>query len=706
MSEYFDDIFQKDGLIKVKKEDYIPRESQIEAAYNIYYALRDKEHFILEGPCGFGKTFAYLIPLFEIHSNKVACSIIVTDGIALQEQLVKKDLPFVNEMFSTLYNRSVSFALLKGKSNFLCSRKYELVRDSAVSEKTEQMSLLRKWAAFTKTGDLSELDIKLDPILHNKVSCTQDGDCDGNVCLNFGSCFYQRHKCTAHESEIIVTNYHVLFSDWKIGKGLTGTGKLLPQYNIAIFDEAHEFTSRFRDFRLKKFSPYSTRYLKNEISGIINEYRELNEYLSEDISEILSLMFDTVKTLNEEMEKYCVRLYDLNFRDNKHAENVLIDAYTLLIEDKKSEIIKILSDILYYIKSILHYISKLFEEGSKILDGLDKNDIYKYRNDLERPANRISEFIDVLKSCSDEGKNPDVVYWLDKTANYNDKLQKEQRISFCYKPINVSNDILNSFLNREDLSCVFTSATLTTNGNFDYLKSQTGLHLCKKRVTEFIGDSPFDLKRQCLWYSPRDSKSAKDVTFVETLPMQIERLIGACKGGALCLFTSNANMNKVYEELESLLKSKHGIRSMIQGQKPTNKLIADFVRDEDSVLFATKSFFTGIDVSGYALRCLIIDKLPFPHLNDPVLCKIKQVLGADVMFNKYSTPSMLITLKQAIGRGVRSVYDKCVVSIIDNRFLKEKKYKGAIDATFPWKKGTYELDNITYFLFPEERDYL
>jgi ATP-dependent DNA helicase DinG len=502
-----------------------------------------------------------------------------------------------------------------------------------------------------------------------------------------------------------VTNYHIVFSDWKIG-----LSTLLPKYDIAIFDEAHEFAVKFRDFRVSKFSLASAKYLKSDISEIIDEYREINDIILDDIYEedeesdhskleiIFSLSLDLVK----EMEDYMKWLFDMSFKDNTLEENAIITEYTKLRDPQREKICNIIEHIL----KLFSDIKEVLEE-SNFGDGDLEISSVKYKGKISKITARLKGFANILRDCDNYSRDASIVYWLDKQSDYKERYTPEQRMSFCFKPIDVAPDIAESFLYRGDLSCIFTSATISTNGNFDYIKEQTGLNLCSpERIVEYIGESPFNLARQQFWYIPENALSGKDLNFDKSLPSQIDEIISATQGGALCLFTSNKNMKLCYNELASRIEIKYGINSFLQGQKPTNKLIKEFEEDTDSVLFATRTFFTGIDVPGYALRCLVIDKLPFPHLNDPAMKKIKSVYGSGIMFKKYSIPMMVITLKQAVGRGVRSIHDKCVISVLDNRIIEERAYKEVFRQTFPWNRGSRKVKYVQEFLFPETKDYL
>ena len=585
----FDKIFGENGCIQERKSDYVPRESQINAALKIYDAFKNKQHFVLEGPCGFGKTFAYLVPLFEAIRGTKKKAIVVTDGISLQEQLANKDIPFVNDIFESLSKTEIDFAILKGKGNFVCLRKYDLFADTG--KRGEQVEALLAWMQGspkqkrTITGDFAELDVKLNPELHSEVSCAKEGECEGKNCSRYVVCYYRTHKERALVSDIIITNYHILFSDWKIGQG-----KLLPKYDFAIFDEAHEFASKFKDFRMSKFSVQNAKYLKMDIRNLIDEHKMLNMFLMD--SDKLETAFDCSITLNNITEKYFEDIFTLNFKNDSHTESRIIEKGTFLKDEVRKNLVEILNDIALNLEEVQNCAAQY--SARCLTEGTDKHiECQSYIRNIGNMQRRIAEFIKILCNCDKAFNDSSKVYWIEKSADYKRLLSPAQRISICFKPIDISDDIKKSFLEREDVSCVFTSATMSTNGNFDFIKRQIGLNKCpSERVLEFIGDSPFDLREQQFWYLPENSKSAKDSEFLNGLPDQIEGLVRACKGGVLCLFTSNANMKYCYNDLKPKIEFKYGVTSLIQGEKSQNKLIEEFTNDVDSVLFATKTFFT------------------------------------------------------------------------------------------------------------------
>ena len=238
---------------------------------------------------------------------------------------------------------------------------------------------------------------------------------------------------------------------------------------------------------------------------------------------------------------------------------------------------------------------------------------------------------------------------------------------------------------------MFTSATLSVAGSFNYIKEELGITE-EYKVEEFIGSSPFDLTKQELWYLPSEAVNGNERDFISVMLPIFNNVIKECSGGVLGLFTSVSSMNKAYDYV-----SRRGYSMDIykQGVMPRNTLIETFKENENSVLIGTKSMFTGIDVPGNSLRCVFIDKLPFPNISDPVVKALNEEPGA---FFKYSIPAMVIALKQAVGRGVRTTEDKCVICIADNR-LSTARYKAQIFQSFNYKKtGTRDLEEIRKFL--------
>jgi len=669
MHETLDTIFQKDGILNSIKDDYIPRPSQIDAAHQIHSSLNNVEHFILEGPCGFGKTLSYLVPLFEyLHNHKKECfrAVVVTNGISLQEQLFHKDIPLVQKIFKSIYSKELNFSMLKGRQNYVCVKKM----DSVLAKGGPRWQDIVDWYKDTKTGDLSELNFVPDKELLGEMSSLKDKECSGKRCVSYGECFYQKQKVKAQVSDIIITNYHLLFTDLEIGNNI-----LLPKYNIMVFDEAHEIASIYRDFNEEKISLSILKAISKDYTESYNLYRE---YLYDGFDELefeTKLLFEK---LTGEGEKYFEKYFDLNFKEDKLSQIKILNENLKTPDDN-------LSGLIYDISS---NIEDIINKNSELLNLQDNEYMTKHNNNLSSILRRLKK-IDKAKS---QYMSDNEVCWVEKMPS---EENKSSRISVNKKIVNIGKILSEKLYKRDDLMCIFTSATLSAGGSFDFIKEELGIDLCVKSINEFIGDSPFDLTNQQLWYLHPDCVDGNDRDFDKVIPNIIKDIVMACNGGALTLFTSIKNMNDVFLKIKKDLNGK-GITVLKQGLKPRMKLLEEFKENVDSTLFATKSFFTGIDVVGESLRCVIIDKLPFPSPTDPVMIKLGEKPNA---FFKYFIPIMIIALKQAVGRGVRSIDDKCIVAILDNR-LATAKYKKKINNSFNYPKtGTRDLNDIKNFLF-------
>ena len=717
------EIFSADGILKHLKNDYIPRPSQIEAADIIKSALAEKSHVVLEGPCGFGKTYAYLIPAFlHLYENQISSmiseqtererAIIVTDGISLQEQLLFKDLPVVQKIFKQLYSRELVCTLLKGRQNCVCTRK--LVDVTRNRSMTEEQKKVNSWEAKTQHGDFSELSFVPSYETICSVACTEEGECLARRCPLYDECYYQEHKKMAARSDIVVTNYHMLFSDLKISE--VSTTSLLPNYNILIFDEAHKAADIFRNFMEIRFGVSSIRYLRKKLREIRNTSLFANSLFASSFSfdKIFgsddSFFEDKTATypyeqiledLIAEVSQFFATLGQTLFDSSKFSQISLIRAETV-VPETASKILTSLSVLSGELMVVSERLFRFIEETP----GDDRDDLYLLKNALSAVEQKVNEHSQLFISLRDNRVSDYNVMWFDKAEDKHGESMAD-RVSLKQKPVRIDEKMYNSFFGRENMSCILTSATLSTTGNFDYLKSELGISMCGhggKTVTEYIGHSPFDLSEQEKWYLPEnavngDLDKGRDNPFKQAIVPIVQDLAEVCGGGILCLTTAWSNTKVCYDAISEVVQRKNlDIRVFKQGDMPKQKLIEAFQKDRDSILVATKSFFTGVDIPGDSLRCVIVDKLPFPGLSDPVVMKRMDERGG---FFKYYLPAMIIDFKQAVGRGVRTINDRCVVAILDNRLATQKAYKDHVTNSFTYSmSATRSLEDVRKFLYP------
>lgn len=683
MKVTMDDIFKNGGAISDFKEGYAERPSQTEGAKIIEEGLSTASNVILEGETGYGKTYAYLFPVLNdiAESDFSKKAVLVTSGISLQEQLYTKDVPFAIDVMKSLYPNwpgDFRYTLLKGRQNFLCNKKVDEIGLYSLNKTLLDSKYKDIWefANNTKTGDLSELDFIPQQDVLTNIACTQQDECAGKDCQFAEECYYNEHKIALNFSNVIITNYHMLFSDMQTG------GKILPNYDILVFDEAHETAGIFRDFDSNKLSVNNAINLRNKASELLNIKKDEEKPM-----------------VDADMFKAIIRSFEIAF---SHIEMKYKDLTSPQIIYSSDELPASFKELGTELSTLLDHINNALSKQESILDYIkcaafeEDDEEYKEQSRIVRlldgMGNMCYEMIYIINELDTILENENNVVWLEKVND---------TVFLGYKKVEVGKELSEKFFNKEGLTSVFTSATISVSGSFEYIKEQLGLNLCSKKTLEFMGGSPFNLTEQQLWYLPPDSIDGNKFGFDNTIAPNMREIIEAVGGGALCLFTSVKNMRNVYYELNRAIGHKYTI--YVQGDMPRTKLIEAFKNDRDSILLGTRSFFTGVDVPGDALRAVIIDKFPFPQPTDPVQQKLKDRANS---FYKYSIPEMIITLKQAIGRGIRSINDKCVICILDGR-MATAKYKGRINNSFNYKKtGTRNIEDLKKFKPVDIDDYI
>lgn len=677
-----EEIFKEGGVLSKFKDGYKERPIQIEAASKLYTSINDNNEkcFIMEGECGTGKSFAYIMPILDkIAQNGFSEKlIIVTSNISLQEQLAFRDVPFALKVLEEMYPdmpNTFKGVMFKGRQNFLCNQKMkDLIADSYVDgydiSSSPKFQEIQNWFYDTKNGDLSELSFIPDQSVLSNIACLEADECCGTKkCPSGGECFYARHKNKIYGAGVIITNYHMLFTNLNVGE------TLLPPYDYIVFDECHELANIYRDYMTTSLSAGTISWISKKVKEMIKKDPQSLGYYENvlDPLKLLSLTQDYLSKINSTYSK------------SQYDQIMIIDNLDMSKAPDNFDLINHLNSFSATLSNIKdNLLSKMqYEEDDDAVASLSK--AYSIADTLDE---KISEILNIVECFSKDFEiSDDYIQWIE--------INKEKGVSLNQKPLSVAKNMLENFYNKESLKCVFASATISVGGSMDYFKSQVGVDLLDNNLSSyFIGGSPFNMKEQQLWYLPKDAVEGNKVAeFNNKLPVHVSELIKACRGGALVLFTSYKNMKDTYDNIR--FDMPRNIKLLKQGDAPRMKLLDEFSEDENSVLFATKSFFTGVDVPGKSLRCLIVDKLPFPQPTDPVQQKLSSQTDS---FFKYSIPEMIITLKQAVGRGVRSIDDKCVIAILDNR-MATARYKVRISKSFNYEKtATRDLSTVEEFI--------
>lgn len=705
------DIFKEDGAIANYTPGYKVRESQKKAAELLIASANENKHSIIEGPCGFGKTYVYLTTaILKAYSNlknfpnakERPRVIIATSGISLQEQLINKDIPSMLKCLDPLADRfkkgdvglNVRAALMKGRQNYICPLKFKVNEVSLANELSEEQFKQLDDCRVFHSGDLSKLEFVLSPNARSLCVCVSQHDCKGRKCAMYKECPYQRQKYEALSSDIIVCNYHVLFSALE--------APLLPYYNMLIWDEAHEAPAIFREFKKESISISWLSWVGNMLTSIeqTGAGKEMINQL--DVSgaataKIFNLKaekihkdyMDEVGATMSEYLRHMAMLSGIDLTNAFRTTKLLPDADSSIAENYVSNIEIALRLIAEFCETILSemedFINSSDPDGEAVDDAVD---CFNYANEL---LDSVNAHINVIKK--NDSDDIERAYYIKKDIVHNAPSLTIERM-----PIDVGSIFHSDFIS--DVNCVniFTSATLSTGGTLEFFKSQLGLNLCEEdKVFEFIGESPFDLKNQELWYLPNPCIGGNIFDFEPYFIDTVKDLVKVSGKGMLILTTSITAMNRTHDIIANyLIGLGRDTLLLKQNDLPRALLLKKFRENGEAILVATKSFFTGIDIPGQALQILVIDKLPFDPPDDPVILQMNST-GKNT-FMEYSVPNMIITLKQAVGRGVRSITDKCVICVADGR-MATARYRGQIGRSFNYEKtSTRDINDIVEFL--------
>jgi ATP-dependent DNA helicase DinG len=629
------------GTLPREIPGYEIREPQIEMALMIESALTEQRHGFFEAGTGTGKSIAYLAPLHEHLKATGGRAVVSTGTIALQEQLISKDIP----LLENILKESFHARLAKGKSNYLCRVRLEseLTQLGGMFHDKEAQELIEieEWAHSTKSGDRA--DLKVEPSSLWAKICVDD-NCPGRKCLSYSNCFLAKAKALLNDAQLIITNHNLLMLDLVIKDKTDGNASLLPDYTIVVLDEGHKLSSIAQ-------SALSTQCSNYRLPLLLKQARKVpgvDFNLCEDALLQNEAFFNLVAGTPDGKDRFC-----------------LIPTDELIIQGNK-------------VLELVESIAKTESDGMSDHDTIVLSNVGKYFDDLV-----------YILSADNQKSN---VYWVEKSKTS----RGGQKIVLHGTPIDVS-EMLSEMLFSKMNSVILTSATLSTGGSFSYLKGQIGCPAAE----ELIVKSPFDFSQQCLLYLPQDLPEPNSPSFHQGIVKTIYDLLAVTQGRALCLFTSYRGMNEVYQRLEGKLP----YQVYKQSDMPKRALLDAFRDDVHSVLFATSSFWEGVSIDGESLSCVIIDRLPFAVPDEPIsrarVDRLKKQGKNDYqIFNALTLPEAILSLKQGFGRLIRTRSDRGVVCILDNR-VTTKRYGATVLKSLPGASIVRSLGEVERFMGEE-----
>ncbi|MDM7923720.1 MAG: ATP-dependent DNA helicase [Pyrinomonadaceae bacterium] len=647
--QFIEKVFGHDGLIARFHDAYEYRTGQIEMAERVAEAFANRRHLIVEAGTGTGKTLAYLVPAIAAAIAQKKRIIISTGTKNLQEQLMEKDLPFLKKILPTKFKAEY----MKGRGNYACLYRVHKAEDQPVLDGLDQLDHFRKisrWVTETRTGDRAELvDLPEDLSFWNRINARGD-ICIGQKCPEFEPCFITQMRARADSADIIVVNHHLFFADLNV-RG-NQYGRVLPDYGAVIFDEAHLIEDIASDYFGFQVSSYQIDELARDVDNLPIFDAAATRDLTKIAAKILGLA-----------EHFWVRFTQAKF-EGRYP--LLPDAFRFRTSSGENrptplgEAHAALEIALETLEEMLDGFAEEMPEADSLLR-------------RTRQARFDLEFI-----VSQTEKN--YVYWIERRG---------KGLFLRASPVDVS-ELLRDKLFEKVETCILTSATLSSSGSFNFVRERLGLDTNK--TSGFTAPTSFDFERQALLYLPKAMPDPRANEFTQVAAGEIVKILQATEGHAFVLCTSNYSMNALYE----LVSSRIGYPCLVQGSMSKAGLIERFRSTPNAVLFATASFWQGVDVQGDQLSCVIIDKLPFAVPTDPIVAARSRFIedNGGRAFSDYSIPQAIITLKQGIGRLIRSKTDRGVIAILDPR-LRTKPYGRNFLQSLPRMRITSELSDIS-----------
>src|SRR5688572_12677009 len=648
-----EEIFGPNGLIANAHSEYEYRPGQIQMANAVMRAFEDRHHLIVEAGTGTGKTLAYLVPAVAAALGGRGRVIISTGTKNLQEQLMERDIPFLQGVLP----KKFTAAYMNGRNNYVCLHRLNRALSTPVLEGLEEIDYFEDvthWSRESSTGDRAELANLPEHLSFWRHIDARSETCIGQKCQDFDPCFITRMRNRAQEADIVVVNHHLFFADLALRNG--AYGNVLPDYSAVILDEAHLIEDVVSEYFGAQISNYQLEDLLRDVSAVRIENAEADR---------------EVTNTSARVERFAENFW-MGFRTGRGEEGRYpIVPGTFANRSSGGEITATPLGDLY--TSLDGSLARL----ETTLDALkDKPD------EVDSLVRRIRQLrFDLLFIVT--GSDKKFVYWTERRG---------RGFFLRASPIDVSG-LLEDKLFGQVETVVLTSATLSSAGNFAFIRERLGLDKAK----DLIAESTFDYPNQALLYLPPNMPDPRSSAWAQSAAEEVVKILNATDGRAFVLSTSLAGMQSLYD----LVMPELDYPCFLQGSAAKSRLLALFRETPNAVLFATSSFWQGVDVRGEQLSCVIIDKLPFAVPTDPIVAARQRYIEDEggSSFFEYSVPQAIISLKQGLGRLIRSTTDRGVLAVLDPR-LRTKAYGQTFLRSLPQCRVTSRIEERRD-VFPE-----
>lgn len=651
-----------DGALSRLMSGYEPRESQIELLRSVGAAFNDSSICVAEAGTGVGKSMAYLLPAIAWAEQNPERVVISTATINLQQQLVEKDIPLALRVLGS----RVKTALVKGRGNYVCLRKLNEARDedTLFDEVDDDLKAIAEWSETSKSGSRSELPRFVNDRVWSRVAAEADG-CLAQRCRFREKCFVLQSRREAAAAQVLVVNHHLLFSDLAVrisGAGFENTA-VLPPFGRVVFDEAHNMERSATSY----FSESMTRFSIARQLGRLHRRRR-GRALGLAVSLVrmvnrppaggntLGEIENLTRGITERMEALEASVFaSLGAESNRRYTGEVTEAVRRELLDPMSELHDALLALIMRIQALLDAVPEA---------ELDTPEAYQAR--IVR--GRLEEFASLCQSFSQFDEIPEKVFWVQRQALPGGELY----LQFVITPLDLSGMMREAVFEPYE-TVVCTSATLTVRDRFEFWLRRVGLSGSTVRPVETLSlPSPFPYREHVLLGVPADAPQPTDEErYLQFVERYVYEVLDLSEGGGLVLFTSYGMLRSIYERVAPRL-SQRGITVLRQGDEDRARLLGRFTTDLASVLFATDSFWEGVDAPGETLKVVIICRLPFRVPSDPVVKARMEAIDTrgGNSFGEYALPTAVMRLRQGFGRLMRRSTDRGVVIILDSRVVR------------------------------------
>ena len=662
-------VFAADGPLARNLTAFEPREGQLEMAKRVARAFEDGGVLLAEAGTGTGKTLAYLVPAI-LSRERVLIS---TGTKNLQEQIYFKDIPALRDALGVPFTATY----MKGRANYLCLHRLDKLTEG-VNEGMDGgfLPIVREWAGRTDTGDRAELeDLPEDVPFWNDVSATAE-TCLGTECSRYDDCFVTRMRQRAAAADIVIVNHHLLCADAAVRK--SAYGEVIPACHHAILDEAHQLEDVATQYFGFSVSTYRVEALARDVDRLLgsdaigdprnrHEVERAVERLRNQARSFFADLASGHRTGDRPRGEERVRTSEGSLACAADAAASLTGALDL-VESTLA--------LLPGPANLDSADAKDVDDARDARDARDTTDADEEAAALARRARELRQDIRFLLRAGDA----EYVYFVEFRG---------KGVFLRASPIDVSAIVRDLVLDRMRTT-VLTSATLTVDGTFEYIRSRLGV----AGADQVRLPSEFDFATQAILYLPRQMPDPRSADFPLAAGREVIEILKRSRGRAFVLFTSYATLRAVHAVAEMALEYP----MFVQGTAPRTELLRQFRATPHAVLFATSSFWQGVDVAGEALSCVIIDKLPFTSPGDPITAARIDAIRAEggEPFDEYQVPLAILALQQGLGRLIRHRQDRGVLAVLDPR-IRTKGYGRRFIDSLPPAPVVHDLHAVEAF---------